>query len=122
MPADTIRLPRHLGRTVRKRRLQLGITQARLSEMAQVSRRLVTSLELGDADGIAFDKVLRILEALDMTISVTWPSEPEEGRQPVPQTAHAPLAEDSRKLSYQNAYDDIAHAALHQATCARKDQ
>ena len=58
MPSDVIGLPRHLGQAVRKRRLQLGLSQASLAETAQVSRRLITSLEMGDADGIAFDKAL----------------------------------------------------------------
>ena len=55
MPSDVIGLPRRLGQAVRKRRLQLGLSQASLAEAAQVSRRLITSLEMGDADGIAFD-------------------------------------------------------------------
>lgn len=120
MPSDVIGLPRHLGQAVRKRRLQLGLSQASLAETAQVSRRLITSLEMGDADGIAFDKALRILEALGITISIAWPSESEEGQRPGAQTAHAPLAEDSRKPSYQDAYDDIAHAALCQAGYAQE--
>lgn len=120
MPSDVIGLPRHLGQAVRKRRLQLGLSQASLAETAQVSRRLITSLEMGDADGIAFDKALRILEALGMTISFAWPSEPEEGRRSVAQTVHAPLAEDDRKPSYQDAYDDITRAALRQAAYAQE--
>ena len=120
MPSDVIGLPRHLGQAVRKRRLQLGLSQASLAEAAQVSRRLITSLEMGDADGIAFDKALRILEALGMTISIAWPSEPEEGQRPAAQTAHAPLVEDDRKPSYQDAYDDITRAALRQAAYAQE--
>ena len=70
MLSDVIGLPRHLGQAVRKRRLQLGLSQASLAEVAQVSRRLITSLEMGDAEGIAFDKALRILEALGDRVAV----------------------------------------------------
>lgn len=114
MPAHTITLPRQLGMAVRNQRKRLDLTQAQLAERAHVSRRLITNLELGDADGIALNNILRILGALDMDLSVKW-QEPPETPQPQSQIDQPRPSTKQSEPSYQEALDGIVAAALRQA-------
>ena len=59
-----------IGRIVKEQRVAIGLTQKKLAKKAGVSERLVISLELGDATGIRLDKLLQVLEALDLTLGV----------------------------------------------------
>lgn len=65
---------RQVGQNVRTQRKQLGLTQYQLAKQTGVSERSVVSLELGDATGMRLDKLLSILSALGLTMSI----QPEE--------------------------------------------
>ena len=65
-----IDLPRQMGIAVRQARKEAGLTQKKLAERAGVSERLIIALELGDATGIRLDKLLNVLEALDLSLAV----------------------------------------------------
>ncbi len=69
---------RQVGQNVRNQRKQLGLTQCQLAEQAGVSERSVVSLELGDATGMRLDKLLSILSALGLTMSIQ-PKEDDAG-------------------------------------------
>lgn len=62
--------PRQVGLAVRDKRREDGLTQKQLAKRAGVSERLVVALELGDATGIRLDKLLQVLEALDLSLAV----------------------------------------------------
>ena len=44
--------------------------EKKLAKKAGVSERLVIALELGDATGIRVDKLLKVLDALDLSLAV----------------------------------------------------
>ena len=56
-----------LGRYVRNRRLELGLTQSDLSSVADVSRRWLSEVEAGKATA-EIGLVFRVLRALDVTV------------------------------------------------------
>lgn len=62
---------REVGRLVRERRLALGMTQKTLALMMDVSRRFIVDLELGKAPGVRMSTLLRVLEALGISISLS---------------------------------------------------
>ncbi|MBQ3106211.1 MAG: helix-turn-helix transcriptional regulator [Eggerthellaceae bacterium] len=62
---------RWLGREVRLKRTELGLTQAQLSAAAGVSERLVRTLEQGEATGIGLDRLTSVLAALGMELSLS---------------------------------------------------
>lgn len=78
---SVITIPRQVAYPVRQRRRQLGLTQAQLAEKAGVSRQLVLSLEAGRATGIALDKLMGVLDALGLTLSVDG-GRPEDAPHP----------------------------------------
>lgn len=61
-----ITTPRQAGQEVRRRRKQLGLAQCQLAKRSGVSGRSIISLELGDATGIRLDKLLGVLEVLEV--------------------------------------------------------
>lgn len=64
-----ITTPRQAGIYVRQAREAQGITRATLAKKAGVSERLLASLELGDATGIRLDKLLKVFDALGLTLA-----------------------------------------------------
>jgi len=62
----------HLGRTVRTRRLELGLKQAELAELAGCSTRFVHTLETGKAT-IRLDKLLDVLDVLGLHLHIDGP-------------------------------------------------
>lgn len=64
------RLALAIGLAVREAREEQGLTQARLAELAGVSRRRILDLEAGRADGMAMDKADRILKVLGLAVTV----------------------------------------------------
>lgn len=54
-----------LGRQLRRLRVESGLTQQELADLANVSRRTVTALE--NAEGALVDSLLSVLIALDAT-------------------------------------------------------
>ena len=64
-----ITTPRQAGIYVRQAREAQGLTRAALANKADVSERLLASLELGDATGIRLDKLLTIFNALGLALA-----------------------------------------------------
>ena len=64
-----ITTPRQAGIYVRQAREAQGLTRATLAKKAGVSERLLASLELGDATGIRLDKLLKVFDALGLTLA-----------------------------------------------------
>lgn len=52
-----------------KRRKELGLTQARLAELAGISRRTLVDLEAGKHD-IGLRKLLRLLDSTGLSLSI----------------------------------------------------
>lgn len=94
---------RRIGGIVRARRKNLELTQRELAVRAGVSERLVVSLELGDAPGIRFDKLLLVLEALGLSLSVADDEGIEESRRTVSQV-HEATVEEAR---YVHAFEQM---------------
>lgn len=59
-----------LGRQVAYTRRQRGLSQSELAEAVGLSRQTISSLERGDISDLGVRKVLRLLEALDLTLVV----------------------------------------------------
>jgi y4mF family transcriptional regulator len=64
-----------LGEAVRQRRIELGLRQADLAQLAGCSRRFVHTLEQGKST-LRLDKLLAVLEVLGLGLSVV----PGKGR------------------------------------------
>ena len=69
-PLTQITLPRQVGLIVAPARKAAGLTQAELARRAGVSRQLVNRLEVGTANGIAFDKLLSVLKVVDCGLDI----------------------------------------------------
>jgi len=59
-----------LGRLIRSRRQEAGLTATRAAELAKVSRRLLTELERGRRRNVGLGTVFRILELLGLRVEV----------------------------------------------------
>ena len=69
-PSDTrILSMEEMGSLVRLRRRELGMTQADVSRLTGFSMRLVGEIERGK-EHVAADKLLRLLDVLNMTMTV----------------------------------------------------
>ncbi|NNU27319.1 helix-turn-helix domain-containing protein [Isoptericola sp. JC619] len=62
-------LPR-LGAAVRRLRLDRGMTQAELARRAEVSRQWLVGLESGKTPGLEVGRLMRVLDALDASLTV----------------------------------------------------
>lgn len=71
MASAPLDIPRQAGECVRSARESAGLTRAQLAKRSGVSERLIASLELGDATGIRLDKLLAVLHAAGLALSVT---------------------------------------------------
>lgn len=99
---------REIGRAIRERRQDLGLTQNTLSLMIGVSRRYLVSLEMGESPGVRMDMLFRVLNALDMTLdfsikeSDSLAEQPEERSSAISEkhAAHA-------KESYTHAFEQL---------------
>lgn len=60
-----------IGQRVRKRRLELGLTQNALAQQARTSRARVDALENGRAPDIGFKRLQAIMNALGMDLRPT---------------------------------------------------
>ena len=65
-----IHTPRDLGKLVRARRLEAGLSAAQAADLAGVSRRLLLELETGKRKQAGLANVLRILEMLGLRVDV----------------------------------------------------
>ena len=69
----------HLGRAIRLARRERGMSQTRLSEAANVSRKRIYAIETGVANP-GMQIMMRLLKALDCTLTVA-PTGSEELKQ-----------------------------------------
>ncbi len=61
---------RDLGRQIRNRRKEVGLTADDVADLAGVSRRLLLELEQGKRINVGFSKVLRIIETLGLSLDL----------------------------------------------------
>lgn len=59
----------YIGSTIKKRRKELGITQATLAELAEVSKNTIYKLERGDSNPTV-DILTKLLEILGLTLLI----------------------------------------------------
>lgn len=59
-----------VGPLVKRKRLERGLTQAYLAQESGVSRRLLNDLESGKAPNIGLERLLAILEILDVPLCI----------------------------------------------------
>jgi transcriptional regulator with XRE-family HTH domain len=59
-----------LGQAIRSLRLDRHLTQAQLAARADVSRQWVVAVERGDTRGAEVGLVMRVLDALDASLTV----------------------------------------------------
>ena len=113
MDGSIIGTPRQAGVYVRRQREKLNLTRAQLAMKSSVSERLIASLELGDATGIRLDKLVSILNALNLSLSIQ-PKDAISTDCPIPQTtsdSHQPSAADGcppLSFSYEDLYRSLA--------------
>ncbi|WP_460749010.1 helix-turn-helix transcriptional regulator [Myceligenerans cantabricum] len=62
-------LPR-LARSVKKLRLDRGLTQAELARRADVSRVWIINLERGETEGLEVGRLMRVLDELDANLMI----------------------------------------------------
>ena len=67
---STATLLRYIGQEVRTARKSAGITQRQLAALANVSERLVRSVENGEAQNVSISKLASILEQLGLGLHV----------------------------------------------------
>ena len=65
-----IHTPQDLGKLVRARRLETGLTAQQAADLAGVSRRLLIELETGKRRQAGLANVMRILEMLGLRVDV----------------------------------------------------
>lgn len=73
---------RQIGQIVREKRSGEGLTQRQFAEKAGVSERLVRSIEKGDSVGVQLDKLVAVLSALGLRLSVVGAEDQTAMRQP----------------------------------------
>lgn len=82
MMDSAIPLIRQIGQSVHEKRSSEGLTQQQLAEKAGVSERLVRSIEKGDAVGARLDKLVAVLSALGLELTVMGADGRLDSRQP----------------------------------------
>lgn len=68
-----------IGYAIKDARSGLGMTQAQLAEVAGISKRCLWSLELGQNPGVQLDKLLAVLRALGLDLSIVAGEVPDSG-------------------------------------------
>lgn len=78
----TIRSVAHaseLGPTLREARIDDGMTQSALAQIAGVGRQWLNSFELGEKPSAPLDMVMRVIAALRTPVTLTIPPTPANG-------------------------------------------
>ena len=60
-----------VGYAIKDRRAELGLTQEQLARLSGVSKRCLWSLEMGQIPGVQLDKLLAVLGALGLDLSIS---------------------------------------------------
>ena len=84
---SAISAARQVDQDVRRQRKRLGMTQRQLAKRSGVSKRSIVSLELGDATGMRLDKLLKVLSALGLSMSIQDEEGAAEPQAPLPAPA-----------------------------------
>ena len=74
-----VRSPAELGRQIRRRRKDAGLTADQTASLAGVSRRLLLELEQGKRPNVGLAHVLRILELLGVDVLLSPRGHPGAG-------------------------------------------
>lgn len=69
--------PDDLGPALREVRVADGMTQSALAQVAGVGRQWLNAFELGEKSSAPLDMVMRIVDALDVSVTLSRPSPPE---------------------------------------------
>jgi transcriptional regulator with XRE-family HTH domain len=78
---------REVGALIRERRLELGLTQARLARLAGVSRVTVNQLESGSIDELGFNRLAEITSLLGLRLGAGSQSHGHLGLEAASRTA-----------------------------------
>lgn len=95
---------RDMGRLVRTRRQHLGMTQQALACATGTSERYIVSLELGESAGARLDKLLRVLDALGLTLNVSELDGPLNDGGPL----RHPVSKEESEDGYDQAFRRVA--------------
>jgi transcriptional regulator with XRE-family HTH domain len=68
--------PDDLGPALREARLDDGLTQSGLAEMAGVGRQWLNAFETGEKPSAPLDMVMRVVAALDVAVTLVRPAPP----------------------------------------------
>lgn len=71
--------PDDLGPALREVRIAEGIKQSALAEIAIVGRQWLNAFEMGEKASAPFDMVMRVVAALDVSVTITRPAPAEPG-------------------------------------------
>ena len=82
----TIHSPHALANTVRRRRLDLGLSQSNLADRVGVSRKWIIDVERGKST-VALSHLLRLLDALELDLSVAPRESPSRDARDAPPRA-----------------------------------
>src|SRR5882762_9357561 len=105
-----------LGTTVRDRRSEMGLTQARLAKLSGLSRATVNQLENGAVEDLSFNRASKLLNAIGLTINVSE-SHPRRTRPQRSRRKAIDLAAMSASVSYKTA---LTPQALRRALTAEQ--
>ncbi|WP_051399382.1 helix-turn-helix transcriptional regulator [Haloechinothrix halophila] len=68
--------PDDLGPALREIRTAEGITQSALAQLADVGRQWLSTFEMGEKPSAPLDMVMRIIAALDVSVTLSRPAPP----------------------------------------------
>jgi len=97
-----------LGQAIRRLRVRRKLTQAQLAERAGVSRQWIVTVEKGVTPGPAISHIMRVLDALDATLTVR--DDAGEPLSVIPAGRVIGQVERTRNNVTQFTYDDDAMA------------
>lgn len=68
--------PDDLGPALREIRAAEGITQSALAQLADVGRQWLNAFEMGEKTSAPLDMVMRVITALDVSVTLSRPAPP----------------------------------------------
>ncbi|MBC2889890.1 helix-turn-helix domain-containing protein [Gordonibacter massiliensis (ex Traore et al. 2017)] len=96
---------RFIGQTVRAQRKERRMTQRQLAQAAGVSERFIASLELGDSTGVRLDKLLDVLDPLDLALSIGAKRSDEPALSPMRDGSQVPQGSQGNLSEYRDAFE-----------------